>query len=231
MNILANFATSNRNNFEPQLQVPRQRMCGAAALVMAYRKMGVYVDQRDVWNNIATEHHGNFRAHTFRMAQDAIKRGLDALIIQSHQPWNILKTCWRNNVSAIVNHRVDTNSSEGHYSMLAGIGYETIKLSDPLLGPEIEREQSSFLDSWLPRGDQCEIAGNVLLAIANPSEQPSVWSHCNRPFDDAVLCCRCDLPISLKPAMALGCWNPTCTQRLWCRIFCPQCDFPITELD
>lgn len=225
MDILSRFAAvPERDCFEPQLQQPNHRMCGAAALVMAYRRCGLNVDQQSIWKSIALEHRGQFRGHTYRMAGDAISRGLSASIIQTHQPWKMLKTCWRNNIHAVVNYRTSPDSAEGHYSLLAGIGNDTIRLLDPLAGPSVEIEKNEFLKLWLPISPHGEIAGNVLLAIALPNGQPDIWCHCNRPMEDSIECRHCGNAISLCPAMALGCWNQLCRDRLWYRIFCPNCD-------
>lgn len=231
MDILSHFATSTQpNHFEAQQTTPGQRMCGAAALVMAYRRHDLDVDQQSIWKNISTPHNGSYRAHTFRMAQDAIGRGLTALIIQTHRPQQILQMCWRNNISAIINHRLPTVPHEGHFSVLAGITGDSIKLNDPLLGPAIHFSHDEFFPLWLPTTPQSEIAGNIVLAIGSKSAEPMVWSHCNQVLKETADCKRCGSVISLRPAIALGCWNLQCNQRLWYRLYCPQCDFPIHQI-
>lgn len=227
MSILSAFSSSKI--FEAQTRAPKQRMCGAAALVMAYRRLGLNVDQNEVWKSVAHQHNGFFRAHTYHLAQDAIRRGLSAAIIQTHRPWELLKTCWQNNISAVINHRLNQDSHEGHYSVLAGIDGERLKLNDPLLGPEIEFEKEQFQKLWLPAGAKCEIAGNVLIAISNPATEPTILAHCNQVLDDSIECRKCNKPVILKPATALGCLNANCVQRFWHRLFCPNCDHAISD--
>lgn len=222
--------TAPRNVYEPQLQLERQRMCGAATLVMAYRRCGLEVDQTVVWQSIAREYNGHFRAHSYQMARDALERGLVALVLQSHRPWEILQACWRNNITVILNHRLETGSHEGHYSLLAGIQGERIRVQDPWLGPNVEYTRDDFLKLWLPSEANSEIAGNVLIALAPTQAQPPIWCHCNHPFDDAIACPRCQVAIPLKPVIAMGCWHLKCSQRYWWRLFCPNCDCPVSEL-
>ena len=138
--------------------------------------------------------------------------------------------CWRNDISAVINHRINANSHEGHYSLLAGIDKHSVRLNDPLLGPAIELDRESFLKLWLPNSKASEISGNVLIAIARPEIQPAVWSHCNQIFEDSVVCLNCNHDVSLKPAQALGCTQSQCKRRLWWRIFCPNCDYPIQSI-
>ena len=229
MSILSNFSSAKL--FEAQARVPSQRMCGAAALVMAYRRFGLQVDQHEVWQKVAHQHEGCFRAHTYHLAQDAIRRGLFAAIIQTHRPWQLLSACWRNNIAAVLNHRLSQDSHEGHYSLLAGLSGQRLKLHDPLLGPSVDFEREQFQKLWLPAGANCEIAGNILLAISDPAHEPSVLAHCNRALRDSVECERCQMPVCLKPAMALGCFNTKCSQRLWLRLFCPNCDHAIQTIE
>lgn len=230
MDILGALSGRSPQGYEAQLRLPRQRMCGAASLVMAYRRCGLEVDQTSIWRSIAVEHLGDFRAHSYHMAADAIDRGLAASIIQTHQPWKSLEACWRNNIAAIVNYRASEASASGHYALLAGINQDSIRLHDPLAGPAIELGRDLFLKLWLPLSVNSEIAGNVLLAISRKEDEPGIWCHCNRPFEAAIDCQRCGHSISLQPAVALGCWNPECKDRLWYRLFCSQCDFPVHEI-
>jgi hypothetical protein len=216
--------------YEPQLQLERQRMCGAAALVMAYRRCGLEVEQAVVWQSIAREYNGHFRAHSYLMARDALERGLVAVVLQSHRPWEILEACWRHDIAVILNHRLEADSHEGHYSLLAGMRGDRIRVQDPWLGPNVQYSRDEFLELWLPFGPNSEIAGNVLIAIAPALVQPPIWCHCNQLFEDALACPRCQTAIPLKPVVALGCWNERCSERLWWRLFCPNCDCPISQL-
>ncbi|MFK7768199.1 MAG: C39 family peptidase [Mariniblastus sp.] len=228
MNILAAF--TGQNQFEPQMRAPKQRMCGAATLAMAYRKCGLNASQEEIWKSVAHCYNGYYRAHTHHLAQDAIARGLSAAIIQTHKPWETLEACWRNNISVVVNHRLNHDSNEGHYSLFAGFREDQVRLHDPLLGPNVEMTREQMQKLWLPSSPDSEIAGNVLIAISDRDSEPAVWSHCNQIFEDAVVCSNCNHNVSLKPVHSLGCTQENCKQRLWWRIFCPSCDHPIQSL-
>lgn len=230
MNFLSPLIRNSRTHYEPQLRAENHRMCGAAALAMAYRNCDLSVDQPEIWNQISEPFQGKFRARTCLMASDAIARELACLTIQTHQPWKILRQCWRNNIAVVLNHRVGTNSTEGHYSVLAGCGDHSILINDPLQGPEIELSHEDFQKLWLPNSPESEISGNILLAIARRDEQPSLWCHCDRPLEDFVNCNHCGFQIPLQPALALGCWNRNCPDRNWWRLFCPNCDHSVEEI-
>lgn len=212
------------STYEPQLQVDHQRMCGAAALVMAFRRYGIEVAQEKVWPAISRKHAGYQRAHTYLMAQAAIARGLIATILQTHRPWDTLKTCWQHNLTAIVNHRMHENSSDGHYSLLGRVTSDHLELYDPWQGPQTRLGRKQFLRLWLPTSDTDEISGNVLLCISTAEQQRGLWCHCNRLIDRTIRCKECRQSFEIGATEALGCWNWTCFERRWLRIFCPYCD-------
>ena len=124
----------------------------------------------------------------------------------------------------ITNHLWGPHHNEGHYSVLARINRNTIHLHDPSLGPSVAYSKEEFLALWLPTSSQSEIAGNVLVAITNSDYEPSIWAHCNQCIPKSMACRNCGNELPLQPVRALGCVQPTCVQRLWYRLFCPQCD-------
>ncbi|QDV23716.1 cysteine peptidase family C39 domain-containing protein [Aureliella helgolandensis] len=227
MSFLSTFTSGVDGWYEPQQTLPKQRMCGAAALVMAYRRCGIDIDQNSVWDEIAHEFEGFHRASTRDLAVHALQTGLEAVVVQTHLPFQALESCWQNNLPAILNHRVAEASPEGHFSLLAGINHESVFLSDPIDGPCVEKTRQEFGQLWLPTKSGSEIAGNVLVILGNPEEQPSLWCHCNRLFPHSIECERCAATVPLRPTRGLGCWNPGCTSRLWWRLFCPYCDHAI----
>ena len=224
MNYLPVTSTASTALYEAQLAIPGQRMCGAAAVVMALRRLGIQTDQKHVWQQIAQQHDQHFRASTYHLARFVHQVGLSASVIQSHQPWKVLQTCWQNNLSVIINHRLGPHHNEGHYSVLARINRNTIHLHDQSLGPSVAYSKEEFLALWLPTSSQSEIAGNVLVAITNSDYEPSIWAHCNQCIPKSMACRNCGNELPLQPVRALGCVQPTCVQRLWYRLFCPQCD-------
>src|SRR5262245_49511442 len=88
--------------------------CGAACLVMVYRSLGIVAHQREVWQRIARMgHRGQPRGHTKQIAQEALGRGLAALIVQARDPWLAVSRCLAQSsqpVRIIVNHRMQEDS-------------------------------------------------------------------------------------------------------------------------
>lgn len=216
--------------FEPQLRAPKRQMCGAAALAMAYRSFDIQCDQAELDPAIARVHQGVFRAGTRELAAHAIGIGLNAAIVQTHRPWQTLQQCWTNGLVTILNHRVHLDSAEGHYSVLAGIDQHSIRINDPLKGPDVKIPKKQFLELWLPNTGHANvegvssISGNVFVALGSPDFEPDVFSHCGVCLPIQSRCSNCDKQIPLRPVIAIGCAMPSCRSRNWYRIFCPHCD-------
>src|ERR1051326_5901838 len=91
------------------------RMCGAAALSMVYRSLGLDVYQDEIWPHIIGKNaRGDECARTHRLAADAIGRGFAALVMQAREPWDILAS-HESGVRMILNHRPTREAWTGHY--------------------------------------------------------------------------------------------------------------------
>ena len=99
-----------------------QRMCGAAALCMVYRSLGLACCQAEVWQRIARSNgRGIRRTRTYLLATDAVSRGLAAMVIQASEPWPLLFQCQEQGVKVILSHRLRPGSRSGHYTVLLGL--------------------------------------------------------------------------------------------------------------
>ena len=212
--------------YERQEGGQRGRMCGAAALCMAYRSFGIDAEQLEVWPRIATGGtKGRLGARTYLLARDALSNGLAALVLQASDPWGMLRRCQEQAVRVIVNHRSSNNSRTGHFSVPIAVDDEHITLHDPGTGPCRRIGRAQFLALWRPRGPHSEIAGNILVAIAaSPANGAAPCEKCGRSMPRSTSCPDCDKPIPLDPGAVFGCVDSTCEARLWSGIFCPQCD-------
>src|SRR5579863_4947720 len=105
--------------YEKQSEELTGRACGAACLSMAYRSFGKQFAQTEIWPVIAKQNRfGRISSTTHLMTQDAINRGFSAVAVQARHPLQALRLCKAGGIRAILNHRVQTDSAAGHYTVL-----------------------------------------------------------------------------------------------------------------
>jgi hypothetical protein len=217
--------------FEKQQRAEGHRMCGAAALSMAYRSLDLECSQQEVWGEVARrDGDGRLAARTHLLARDAIRRGLAAVVVQAADPWPVLGRAVAAEVRVILNHRLEAGSSSGHYTILVDVDDEQVTLHDPRSGPFRRIERSEFLDLWLPGGDPSEIVGHVLVGIATRSELRRDCAECGTEVPREAACPACGAKIRLRPVAVLGCIRADCGNRVWGRVFCPECDRAVSRV-
>lgn len=212
--------------YERQSEPETNRMCGAASLSMVYGSFGKKVPQAEIWPRVSKKNHlGSLTSATYLMAQDALSRGYSALAIQARQPLQVLRLCRDNGVRAVLNHRVREGLPAGHYTVLVDIDQESVILHDPDFGPSRRIAHATLLELWRPLFPTPEIAGNVLIGIAAQPTPAISCKVCGTPIPAEVNCAACSKPISLQPALLLGCVGLTCAARTWTYLCCPHCDY------
>jgi peptidase C39-like protein len=217
--------------FEKQHRDKGHRMCGAAALSMVYRSLDLSCSQQEAWGEVARrDRHGRLVARTHLLARDAIRRGLAAVVVQVADPWPVLGRALAAEVRVILNHRLEVGSSSGHYTVLVDIDDEHVTLHDPRLGPSRRIQRSEFLDLWRPGGDPSEIVGHVLVGIETRSELRWDCTECGTEVPRSVACPDCGATIRLRPVPVLGCIREDCSNRVWRRVFCPECDRGVSRV-
>lgn len=217
--------------YEKQEDTPTNRKCGAASLCMVYRSFGMDCTQADVWERIARRgSRGAKCARTYLLAEDALKRGLSALVLQARDPWTMLRNCAEQPVRVILNHRIEKHRRDGHYSVLVAIDSVNVTLHDPQLGPARTVPREEFLTLWQSGIGFSEVTGSVLVVIAQGAAQASTCATCAMPLPATHTCRKCEAKIVLQPAAILGCGQLTCTGRTWTRLYCPSCDACVLEL-
>lgn len=223
-----------KNQLMRALRIPYQRQriiegsrtCGAAALAMVYRSLGLDCRQREVWDRVAEHVRPHIRAcRTHRLALDALEHGLSAIVLQAAAPIGLLQRLTRRRTRVVLNHRLDADSNLGHFTVLIQVDSDKVVIHDPHFGPNREVLVGDLERLWAPRQGDCEIVGGVLVAIARKANQPVRCSECGLSIPAAVACERCERPIALAPAEALGCLDRRCSARRWARLFCPVCDW------
>lgn len=212
--------------YQRQQIVGGGRACGAAALAMVYRSLGVDCRQEDIWDRVAEEVRPNERVcRTHRLAQDALRQGLSAAVLQAASPLDLLQWMAGSGTRVVLNHRLDAASALGHYTVLVKLDREGVVLHDPHFGPGRRLPLEELERLWTPLHGVCEIVGGVLVAIGRKEEGPACCRDCGAPLPAALACGRCHGPIALAPAGALGCLDRGCPNRRWDRLYCPTCDW------
>ena len=216
--------------YERQSDPASNRMCGAAALCMVYRSLGISCSQAEIAAKLPRlEPYANAGSRTYLLAQDALTRGLSAIVLRAKDPIKTLKTCRDRSLRAILNHRPRPESPDGHFTVLVDIEGENVVVHDPLAGPNIQIPERELLKLWQPLGSTSEITGNVLVVLAKDQESAAPCRRCNSAIPDSLACPGCGQSIPLRPVSALGCLSNFCTERAWEALFCPHCDRLLTH--
>ena len=70
--------------YERQSDPASNRMCGAAALCMVYRSLGMSCSQAEIAAKLPRlEPYANAGSRTYLLAQDALTRGLSAIVLRA----------------------------------------------------------------------------------------------------------------------------------------------------
>ena len=214
--------------FEPQRTIDGSRTCGAAALTMVYRSLGLPCEQLVVWQRVAEEIRTGVKAtRTHRLALDACNQGLPAVTLQAEQPDQLLARLLQTGSRVILNHRLDPQSQLGHYSVLLRFDGHKIEIHDPHHGPNRVLPWPEFAELWKPSAEASEIIGHVLVAIGVPPRHSEEHSQCGHELPSHWTCPRCDRPIPTSPADVVRYAANGGGVPLWKRLFCPHCDWAI----
>jgi hypothetical protein len=196
---------------------------------MVYRSLGFECRQEDIWARLTGGALATRGARAYRLAADALRQGLAAVVVQAESPWRLLFECAQAGVGVILNHRLSEQSPWGHYTVLVAIDEQSAWVHDPQFGPHRHLEREELLRLWQGCPGRTEIAGRVAIVIGRIDEQISC-ELCQSILPNAVRCSNCNQLNVLQPAVAIGCVSRDCDGRRWCRIFCPQCDWAETAI-
>jgi hypothetical protein len=214
--------------YEAQEDAPGDRRCGAAALCMALRSLGVSCSQAELWPAISRPAAGGVRrARTLLLCREAQRRGLEAVIVQARHPWEALRRGAGGAARLLLNHRASRGAGGGHYSVLLGVEEDAIVLHDPLAGPARRLAREEFLALWRPSPP--EVAGHVFLAVARGPAAAADCPCCAAGVPAATCCPWCRGAVPLQPGV-LGCVADGCRERVWNQVFCPGCDGGVTAV-
>lgn len=197
--------------------------CAAAALAMVYRSFGIACAQAELWPRVTASVRGVPRGKTHLIGRDALSRGLSAVVVRPASPWEALRECANDSVRVILHHRISTAEPSGHYSVLAGIDETSLRLHDPLHGPDRRLGREEFLALWSPSRHGREVVGHVLVAISDrPGECICLYCHSECP--ESIECVGCGSALRLRPAEVIGCLDLGCPGRRFEACYCLSCD-------
>jgi Peptidase C39 family len=211
--------------YERQTEPSSNRMCGAAALSMVYRSFGIRCSQAELWARLTDPVAStNVGARSYLLANDALSRGLSALVLRAKDPLRTLENCHVRQLRAILNHRPRRDSSNGHFTVLVDFVADQVVVHDPLAGPNTHILKSDLLELWQPLAGASEITGNVLVVVSRDRQSAPPCHQCGKAIPETIDCPGCGQSIALRPASVLGCITPICPERAWETLFCPRCD-------
>lgn len=212
--------------FETQQAIAGSRTCGAAALTMVYRSLGLECEQLAVWHRVAEQiRDGVCATRTHRLALDAGRQGLAAVTLQAERPAELLAQVSKTGARVILNHRLQHGSHLGHYSVLLRFDGREIEIHDPHGGANRVLPWEEFAELWRPNPGPSEIVGGVLLAIGTRPATSGTCDRCGGQVPVNLPCGRCGQPVPTGPEGVVTCVAPWCPQRFWRRLFCPHCDW------
>jgi hypothetical protein len=210
----------------PYEQQHGPRLCGPAALAMVYRSLGQPFAQEEIWPEVKGRNAmGQDCAFTHKLGAHARARGLDALVLQTRDPWAALARCTENPARAILNHRPTIQAMTGHFTVLVRMDGSSATVHDPQFGAARRLSKDELLELWSRnRASSYEITGNGLVVIGRPDQTAHSCRECGVPLAPSLDCAKCGKAVPLRPAGVLGCLEPGCRGNLWNKVFCPECD-------
>ncbi len=175
-------------NFGYPLPVPYEsqidkQTCGAASLAMVYRSFGMEVGQERICRET-----GRTR-RAIGLADHARKTGLQAAIVRLNETRDGLLAVRQSypDCRIILNHRLMTGVSYGHYSVVVDVERDWGVLHDPMFGPFRRWTPETLKSLWETPGG--EIIGKVALLVRRSDT-------CRNSL---VTCPRCETANDLSP--------------------------------
>lgn len=205
--------------------------CGAASLRMAYASFGLELSEPELWAILQPDRLDRSGVYPARLAWEAQNRGFSAMAVQARRPWDLLTTCARHGIRAVFHQPLSRGSPRRHFSILAQADDDRIIVHDPQFGPDRAFPRAEWLEHWGACFGNFDARPNELIAIADSTTSHDSCVECGESLPEAWPCRACREPISLRPAVALGCVAADCPARLWEQVACPACGHPLTELD
>lgn len=215
--------------YEKQLDINGFRTCGAASLKMIYKSYGFEIPQTSIWCVIRTpDKNQSYYAPSNRLAMDAILRGFNATIFKAIEPISAIKTVLLSGGQVIMNHRLNSDTGLGHFTVALSIDEENVFFHDPEKGPNKRKSINQIQHLFKPQFSPCEITGNILVAITQQKQITNKCRKCGNSIPASIICPNCKLEVPIISISEIGCFKQSCvSSRIWQIIFCPFCDLPL----
>lgn len=200
--------------------------CGAAALTMVYKSLGLKVTQKEVLERVVftvDQDTGEQSCSTHRMVLDSLLRRFETLHVRAINPIDMLKACQKHSVRAVTHERAGPNRLVGHATAFLGIDDHFVWQHCSALGPFRPIRHNDLLEVMAPLGVSDIGWGNWITLISNPFVVKRSCKLCGIEIPEWVTCPECKKSFELKPSAPLGCFQEDCSGRAWLDISCPYC--------
>lgn len=178
--------------------------CGAVCLEMIYDYFQIEYDSDKIWDNVKTRrnyHSLQMYSLTYKLAQDAICRGLPATIYKGKNA-HILEKVDQLQTPAILSLK-QAKSGESHFVVFQGIKNQNYYFRDP----DAEKSVMTYLDLqnlWSP-DPKINITGFIFIMFNNRADRFFACEHCNNKVPivhdtleekvQSIICPYCDCAI------------------------------------
>ncbi len=216
--------------YERQHDSHNNRTCGAAALTMVYRSLGLSCAQNELWDQIkSVDSFGGFYSKAHKLCLNSLEKGFDSVCFSAKDPIKAIKFCSKYSINCILGHRQFIGSKFAHFTVLVYVKDEAVFIHDPELGSKKGRNREvlfgELLDlfkSDISQGDY--IAENLIIVITNKKANINKCNSCDENFPKIINCPNCNKLIPLSPSLIFGCFNPSCLENNIKNLYCPFCD-------
>jgi hypothetical protein len=203
--------------------------CAAACLEMVYRAVGVVRDQQAIFDEHSVVRPTNaqelyIRSHS--IALDAQRNGLKALAFKPRDIIASLRTCVDNELFVILEQRTNLKrkSHIGHMRLCCRrAGQATFEVFDPHPSHRSPVEMTAHMIRQLSAENKPEIVG-LIIAIGIKPFRIEQCAACGIEIPWEFNCQHCGQPIRLDMSALLGCPNTKCSNSVYLRVTCPECN-------
>ena len=158
----------------PHIQQSQESSCGAAALSMVYKYLGLNDQNEDIiWDRLKEprpSRRGEYFLRTVPMAKDSQNYGLSyfmgkAVLDAQLSLLQPLKEFLSLSIPIIVCQRISSENTLGHFRVVIGVEKNNIYINDPLLSKgKTTKNIDEFLSLWKNANNE-EVVGGEFLAV------------------------------------------------------------------
>ncbi len=155
--------------------------CGAVCLEMIYDYFRIEYDCNQIWDSIKSKRYKNsiqMYSLTYKLAQDAISRGLPATIYKGNDAY-ILEDVDKLQTPAILSIK-EKKSGESHFVVFQGIKNQKYCFCDPNANKaQSVMTYNTLRDLWSPN-PRINVTGFVFIMFDNQEDIFATCEHCSK---------------------------------------------------